>query len=130
MKQLLFHINRSGFCMADDCSNHLVNIEVENQEELEDYLRGYLPYAYKNECWVWIIYKCCKTNNIVFLYYYLTPIISYFVSPVHPPVLKNHDSLFCSLITEKWAQKYKDFSMEGNFLNRVRDMVENRRIAI
>jgi hypothetical protein len=33
--------------MADDCSNHLVSIEVENQEELEAYLRGYLPYAYK-----------------------------------------------------------------------------------
>ena len=52
--------------MADDCLNHLVSIEVESQEELEVYLRGYLPYAYKNECWVWVIYKSSKTKNIVF----------------------------------------------------------------
>ena len=108
--------------MADDCAAPQVCIQVNSQEELEDYLRSYLPYAYRDQTWVWIVYKV--TPNSVLLYYYLTPIVQYFVSPENPPALEDGDALSCRLITSKWAKDYKDFPTEGNFLHRVRQYVE------
>ena len=74
--------------------------------------------------WVWVIYYCDKYDDKVFLYYYLTPIVSYFISPENPPVLKERNRLTCGLMTEKRAKWEKDFPTEGNFLHRVRQYVE------
>lgn len=117
-------IDRPGFFMADDCIDHKVVVAVDSQEELEAFLREYLPYGYRNEDWVWVFYYCDKYDDKVFLYYYLTPIVSYFVSPENPPVLKERNRLTCGLMTEKRAKWEKDFPTEGNFLHRVRQYVE------
>ena len=131
---MIIKIGRHGFCMADDCAVRSVTLNVSSQEELEEFLRSYLPYAYRNENWVWAIYKeDCKDDHLsysIFLYYYLTPIVQYFVSPENPPILEDGDWLSCSLITSKLAGSYKDFPKEGNFLHRVRQYVEEQKNKI
>lgn len=110
--------------MADDSLDHHVSIDILSREELEQYLRSYLPQV-GNDPSLWAI--CSNDDsglNKVIFYFYRHRSLSYFIDALEPCQIKDGTKLLCRLFIPKWVETYDDFPKEGDFIFRVRRYLE------
>lgn len=117
-------IDRQGWCMADDASDHRKQLDILDIMELQDYLRDYLTPVCPQSC-VWAIYRISHLGEKSILsYFYISNKVSYFVDSEDSQGVHDKDFIYCRLFTENDINSSDKFPQMGSLLYRVQLYME------
>lgn len=124
---MIINIVRQGRSIAEDVG-HFETIVVNSIEDLQDFLRNYLPTT-NGTPYVWVVGIYKKDNFIPILYYYSFYLsgkkkMSYFVDSHISVDLHDNNTLYCDLYTEERLSYISGIPSEGSLLFKVRKIYE------